>query len=75
MRVSIEAQGIDAYVKVLTTTGRVYQLHVGIEGQSFDPDTEQGWVLQNTTPTLRRGSGVDPFRGDLSYGFSPNRTE
>ncbi|MFG2392637.1 hypothetical protein ACGFYF_27610 [Streptomyces lavendulae] len=71
--VSIEAAGNDAYVKTLTTTGRVYQLHVAVNGPNFTPDTTTGWVLQ-VGPALRRGKSV-PFHGEVSYGFSPNKVE
>ncbi|MCB5165066.1 hypothetical protein LG634_09520 [Streptomyces bambusae] len=67
--VSIEAQGNDAYVKTITTTGQVYQLQVDVTGMDFDPDIMTGWVLQTPGPApgpaLRHGravpEGAPPF--------------
>ncbi|MFC9295586.1 hypothetical protein ACFTWH_25775 [Streptomyces sp. NPDC057011] len=71
--VSLEAQGGDAYVKVLTTTGRVYQLHIDITGSNFSPDTVMGWQLKTVGPLLRGRSVL--FQGGLPYGSAPNKAE
>ncbi|MFJ9641477.1 hypothetical protein [Streptomyces sp. NPDC101206] len=49
--VSIAAQGNDAYIKVLTVTGRIYQLHITVNGQNFTPDVVQGWIELTPRPT------------------------
>ncbi|MFD3996815.1 hypothetical protein ACFWSQ_29245, partial [Streptomyces sp. NPDC058583] len=49
--VGIEAQGDDAYIKVLTTGGQVYQTHGDVNGANFIWD--EGWVLRTAPPALR----------------------
>ncbi|MFJ7267171.1 hypothetical protein ACIQV3_10985 [Streptomyces sp. NPDC099050] len=59
--VAILAQGNNAYVKVVTSTGTVWQTHGDINNNTFVWD--EGWV-QRATPTpavLVRGA----FKGDL----------
>ncbi|MBT2402779.1 MULTISPECIES: hypothetical protein [unclassified Streptomyces] len=46
--ISIEAQGNDAYIKVLTTDGQVFQTHGDIAGQTFVWD--EAWVQLLPSP-------------------------
>ncbi|MBO4205205.1 hypothetical protein GSF22_04155 [Micromonospora echinofusca] len=46
--VAISSQGNDAWVKVLTTTGEVWQTHCDVPGTTFV--CNEDWV-QQTTPT------------------------
>ncbi|WP_412074894.1 hypothetical protein ACLF6K_01940 [Streptomyces xanthophaeus] len=63
--ISIAAQATSAQVKILTTTGRVYQLVIDVTGQNFTP--VGGWVDQ-TPMTPLRGS---MFKGDMSHAHTP----
>lgn len=52
--VGIEAQGDDAYIKVLTTGGEVWQTHGDVNGTNFIWD--EAWVQRTTPPALRSTS-------------------
>ncbi|MBT2446496.1 collagen-like protein [Streptomyces sp. ISL-43] len=79
--VSIDGQATAAYIKVLTTTGRVFQLHIAVTGQTFVPDAA-GWQEQTPAPVpVVRAKGVSKgeveWKGDLGYAGPSNglRTE
>ncbi|WP_051795670.1 hypothetical protein [Streptomyces sp. NRRL S-87] len=60
--IAIEAQGNDAFVKVLTTTGTVWQTHGDTNGGTFVWD--EPWTQQATpTPVVLRSMG---FKGDVT---------
>ncbi|MCP3754994.1 hypothetical protein NLX94_08850 [Streptomyces sp. TBY4] len=66
----------EAQVKVLTTTGRVFQLTMTVNGQNFDPDPA-GWVELTPAPVpVLRAKGVAKgdvdWKGDLGYAGPPN---
>ncbi|MFH8840805.1 hypothetical protein [Streptomyces sp. NPDC017868] len=66
--ISIEAQGNDAFVKIVRTNGEVWQTHGDIQGQTFVWD--EGW-FQQATPTpaaLRAGK----FKRALPPGTARN---
>ncbi|MCX4779580.1 hypothetical protein [Streptomyces sp. NBC_01264] len=67
--VAIEAGGNDAYVKVVTAIGTVWQTHGDINGGNFVWNKE--WFQQTThTPAvLVRGA----FKGDLQAQGTPNK--
>ncbi|MGW5341425.1 hypothetical protein [Streptomyces sp. HUAS TT3] len=70
--ISIEAQGNDAYIKVLTTDGQVYQTHGDVEGTDFIWD--EAWTLQLPGPNPNiglRSKGIQ-WKGDLAHGGARN---
>ncbi|WMX46571.1 hypothetical protein RGF97_19460 [Streptomyces roseicoloratus] len=67
--IAMEAQGNDAYVKVITTAGTVYQTHGDVEGNAFIWD--EGWT-QQTTPTPVQLRSMK-FKGDLRTDGRVNR--
>ena len=66
--IAIEAQGNDAFVKVITPTGAVWQTHGDIMGNTFVWD--EAWVQQSTpTPVVMRAM---EFKGDLTHRGAVN---
>ncbi|MFZ3498875.1 hypothetical protein ACODT5_37635 [Streptomyces sp. 5.8] len=70
--ISIAAQGNDAYIKVLTTTGQVFQTHGDTMGGTFVWDEAWTQLLPAPNPALGlRSKGIE-WKGDLAYSGSPN---
>ncbi|MCY0935030.1 hypothetical protein [Streptomyces sp. H34-S4] len=70
--ISIAAQGGDAFIKVLTTTGQVYQTHGDVTGMTFVWDEAWTQLLPAPNPMLGlRSKGVE-WKGDMSYSGAPN---
>ncbi|WP_327305780.1 hypothetical protein OG730_21560 [Streptomyces sp. NBC_01298] len=70
--ISIAAQGNDAYIKVLTTTGQVFQTHGDTMGGTFVWDEAWTQLLPAPNPAIGlRGKSVE-WKGDLAYSGSPN---
>ncbi|MFD5631298.1 hypothetical protein [Streptomyces sp. NPDC127072] len=66
--IAIEAQGNDAYVKVVTVGGQVWQTHGDTQGNTFV--WNEAWVQQTTpTPVALRANGL---KGDLDGARTPN---
>ncbi|MFE7094180.1 hypothetical protein [Streptomyces erythrochromogenes] len=66
--ISITGQGINTYIRVLTTDNRVYQTHGDTNGTNFIWD--EGWTELTPAPALAlRGKA---FKGDTVRGASPN---
>ncbi|MFD8292228.1 hypothetical protein ACFV2B_28955 [Streptomyces lavendulae] len=60
--VSFSSQGNDAWVKVVTASGQVWQTHGDVNGANFVWD--EAWI-QNTTPrpAVLRSAGPGPAAG------------
>ncbi|MEU9105872.1 hypothetical protein AB0D54_16125 [Streptomyces xanthophaeus] len=72
--ISIFAQGDDAFIKVLTTDGGVYQTHGDVNGANFVWD--EAWFPQAPGPNPMvgmRSKGIEQ-KGSLAHSGSPNRT-
>ncbi|MFI5861346.1 hypothetical protein [Streptomyces sp. NPDC051546] len=71
--VAIESRGNDAFVKVVTATGTVWQTHGDINGGTFVWD--EGWI-QQTTPTpavLLRGAFKGDLKADSAHRAKPGK--
>ncbi|MET9851396.1 hypothetical protein ABZY57_00300 [Streptomyces sp. NPDC006450] len=70
--ISIEAQGNDSYIKVLTTTGQVYQTHGDVGGGTFIWDEAWTQLLPAPNPMVGlRAKGIG-WKGDMAYSGTPN---
>ncbi|MFJ5774911.1 hypothetical protein [Streptomyces sp. NPDC093094] len=68
--ITISDQGNDAYAKVVTTTGAVYQTHGDTVGTTFVWD--EPWI-QLATPSVPATVRANGFKGDLARGGDLNR--
>ncbi|WP_405997237.1 hypothetical protein [Streptomyces sp. NBC_00829] len=67
--ITISSLGANAWVRVVTTAGTVFQTHGDVGGTSFVWD--EGWTAQTTpVPGSLRAKG---FKGDLAFSGTPNR--
>ncbi len=70
--ISIAAQGNDAYIKVLTTNGQVFQTHGDVAGATFIWDEAWTQLLPAPNPALGlRSKGIE-WKGDLASAGAPN---
>ncbi|WP_324605142.1 hypothetical protein [Streptomyces sp. NRRL S-87] len=70
--IAIGAQGNDAWIRLMSNSGQVYQLHVAINGAAFTPDAT-GWTPNGPLPAVQlRGAHAGPVSGELSFGYAPN---
>ncbi|WP_405424183.1 hypothetical protein [Streptomyces erythrochromogenes] len=66
--IAITGQGINTYIKVLTTDNRVYQTHGDTNGTNFVWD--EGWTELTPAPApVLRGKA---FKGGTVRGATPN---